>query len=91
MTATADSLRTGLIGVINALGEPSLKRPTYTATVNEPRTSVEITGLDELPQGFYKSIRQAEKAAIKLSLDAKIDVPGARSVTGDASLTIRNK
>ncbi len=91
MTATADSLRTGLIGVLNALGEPTLKRPTYTATVNKPKTSVEITGLDELPQGFFKSVRQADKAEIKKSLDAKIDVPGARFVTGDPSLTIRNK
>jgi Siphovirus Gp157 len=91
MTARAEDLRTGLIRVLQVMGEPSWKRATYTATVNKARESVEITGLDELPQGFYKNERKADKGAIKTALDAKQLVPGAKLSTGNPSLTIRNK
>jgi hypothetical protein len=47
--------------------------------------------VDDLPQGFFKVIRQPDKATIRVALDAKQEVPGAALILGSPSLSIRNK
>lgn len=91
LAVKSDRLRSSILETAQALGTASLKRAVYTLTVNKGRTSVEVTNVDELPQGYFKTVRQADKVAIKASLEAKADVPGAQLVTGHPSLTLRTK
>lgn len=87
----AERMRAAILAATQALGQGNLKRPSYTAIVNKPRTSVEITDVEELPQGFFRTVKTADKAAIKTALEAKAEVPGATLVTGEPSLTLRVK
>lgn len=60
-------------------------------TITKPRTSVEVLNVDDLPQGYFKTVRQADKTAIKSALEKGDQIPGAELVTGDSGLTIRTK
>jgi hypothetical protein len=62
-----------------------------TLSVTKPRSSVGIEDVNQLPQGFYKTERVADKKAIKEAIDAGAEVPGAYMQTGEAGLTIRVK
>jgi hypothetical protein len=86
-----DRLRVAILETAKALGVTSMKRALYTLTINKGRTSVDVTAPDDLPQGYFKLVRQPDKAAIKTTVEAKADVPGAQLVTGNPSLTLRLK
>lgn len=64
---------------------------TATLSITKPRAKVIINDVDELPQGFFKTERVADKTAIKDAISAGVDVPGADIDLGEPSLTIRTK
>jgi hypothetical protein len=78
-------------GVMKAAKLDKLALPEATVSILPGRSSVGISDLNELPQGFYKTSREADKAAIKKALDAGEDVPGAHMVIGSEGLSIRPK
>ena len=86
-----DAMRSLMLGILEAAHLPKLELPVATLSVRDGTTSVAITDLEALPQGYFKTIRQADKTAIKASLEQGEAIPGAELVTGERSLTVRNK
>lgn len=62
-----------------------------TLSITKPRTSVEVTNEEDLPQGYFQTKKIADKTAIKKAIEAGETIPGASLKTGDAGLTIRSK
>lgn len=64
--------------------------PEASLSISKGRESVEITSLDDLPQGAFTTVKQPDKAAIKTMLAAG-PVPGAEIKIGPDSLGVRVK
>lgn len=77
--------------VMKAAKLDKLALPEATVSILAGRESVGISDIDALPQGFFKTKREADKAAIKIALDAGEEVPGAHMVIGSEGLSIRTK
>lgn len=77
--------------IMKAARLDKLQLPEATLSLVTPKTSVGIEDLEELPQGFYRTIREPDRAAIKAAFDAGQQVPGAILVTGSDGLMIRAK
>lgn len=75
--------------LLNAAGFRKLERPVATPVVCKGRDKVVVHDVDELPQGYFTTVRKAELKAIKAAIDAGEKIPGAEIVTGDDYLTIR--
>lgn len=87
----SEAMKSLIKAVMKAALLDKLTLPDATLSITKPRESIGIINLEELPQGFYRTIRQADKAAIKDALAAGQDVPGAALVIGEAGLSIRTK
>lgn len=77
--------------LMESAGADKIPLPDATVFVTEPRTKVEVLNLDELPQGYFKLTKTADKAGLKKTLEAGEAIPGAELVLGDSGLTIRTK
>jgi len=86
-----DAMRDLIKGLMKAAKLKSLALPEATVSLLPGKDSVGISDLADLPQGFFKTKREADKDAIKRSLDAGDDVPGAYRVIGSESVSIRTK
>lgn len=75
--------------VMGIARKTKLETPEATVSLGTGRTSVGIASLEDLPQGMFSLERKADKAAIKKSIEAGEDVPGAFLVHGSEILTIR--
>lgn len=75
--------------LLNAAGLRKLERPVATITMSKGRQKVNILDVDELPQGYFTTVRKADAKAIKSAIDAGEQIPGAELATGDDYLTIR--
>jgi hypothetical protein len=62
-----------------------------TLSITKPRTSVDVVSIQDLPQGFYRVERRADKKAIMEAFEAGFSVPGAALVKGEFGLTVRVK
>lgn len=87
----ADALKGFIVRLMSTARLPTLLLPEATVSVGKGRDTVSITDLDALPQGYFTTVRQADKAAIKRALENDEDVPGAALVTGENILTVRQK
>lgn len=65
--------------------------PEATVSITKPRTVVEITDLDAIPQGYAKFEKRADKTALKAALEAGKEIPGAILGLSDESLMVRTK
>lgn len=68
-----------------------LTLPEATLSITSPRQTVGIEDLEQLPQGYFKTVRQADKTAIKSALELGEEIPGAYLVTGTPGLMVRTK
>lgn len=87
----AEGLKGLMLRLMSTARLPSLVLPEATIGVSKGRNTVSIVDLEALPQGYFSTVRQADKAAIKQALEAGQDVPGAALVTGENTLTVRQK
>jgi hypothetical protein len=87
----SDAMRQLIKAVMKAAKLDKVSLPDASLSLTKGRQTVGIDKLEDLPQGYFKTIRQADKAAIKASFDAGQPVPGAILVTGAEGLTIRTK
>lgn len=78
-------------GLMEVSGLPKLVLPEATVSLTKGRDSVEVTDVDELPQGMFSLVRQADKAAIGERLKAGDDIPGAVLKRGEGSISVRTK
>lgn len=87
----ADGVKALMLSLMSVADIPKLVLPEATISVTKPRTSVEVTDPDALPQGTFATVRKPDAAAIKAMLEAGDDVPGATLKTGEPGLTVRTK
>lgn len=77
--------------VLEASGRPRIELPEATVSRQAGKERVEITNVDDLPQGTFAIERKPDKKAIAEQLKAGNDVPGARLVTGEDGVRINSK
>lgn len=87
----AEAMKALIKSIMRAARLDRLTLTEATLSLTKARQTVGIEDLDALPQGYFKTTRQADKAAIKSAFDRGEEIPGAFIVTGDTGLTIRTK
>lgn len=87
----SEAMRSLIKSIMRAAQLDKLTLTEASLFITKARQTVGIEDLDALPQGYFKTIRQADKAAIKSALEAGEQIPGAFLVTGTQGLTIRTK
>lgn len=87
----ADGARALLKSLLDAADLDKLTLPEATVSITKPRTIVEITDLEAIPQGFAKIEKRADKTALKAALEAGEEIPGAVLGLSEASITVRTK
>lgn len=87
----SDAMRSLIRSVMQAASLDKLTLTEASLSIAKGRRSVNVVNVDDLPQGFFKTVRQADKTAIKSALERGDAIPGAEMVTGDEVLTIRTK
>lgn len=70
---------------------PKVVLPDATVSITKPRTKVNVTDIDALPQGTFRVVREPDKKALMEMLSAGEEVPGAELVLGDETLSVRTK
>jgi hypothetical protein len=65
--------------------------PEATLSITAAREKAEITNVDDLPQGYFRTERKPLSKEILSALKAGDKVPGAELVIGDCGLMIRTK
>jgi DNA repair exonuclease SbcCD ATPase subunit len=80
-----------ILQLMEAAHQEKITLPEATLSITKPRVSVDVTDLDALPQGFFKTERKALTAEIKTALESGNAIPGAQLVMGDVGLTVRVK
>jgi alanyl-tRNA synthetase len=65
--------------------------PEATLSITAAREKVEVTNVDDLPQGYFRTERKPLSKDILLALKAGEKIPGAELVIGDSGLMIRTK
>lgn len=87
----SEAMKSLIRSVMKAARLDRMQLPEATLSLTSPRQSVGIENVDDLPQGYFRVKREADKAAIKQALEAGQQVPGAFLVLGSEGLTIRTK
>lgn len=89
--AKGDAMKRFIKNIMKAAGLDKLALAEASLFITKPRLSVGIGSVEDLPQGYFKTTRQPDKAAIKAAFDRGEDIPGAFQVLGDEGLTVRTK
>lgn len=87
----SEAMRSLIKSIMRAANLDKVTLTEASLSLTKARQTVGIEDLDQLPQGYFKTTRQADKAAIKSAFDRGEEIPGAFIVTGDMGLTIRTK
>lgn len=87
----ADAMKALIQSIMESAGLHKLALPEATLSILSGRTSVNVTDVNELPQGFYSTERKADKKALKSALEKGEAIPGAELVMGEDTLTVRVK
>jgi len=80
-----------IMTIMDATGQDKIPHPLATISKRKGRASVTITNEEEIPTQLTKTIRTADKAAIKKQLEAGEDVPGATLDIGAETISMRIK
>lgn len=87
----SEAMRKLIKSVMQAADLPKVQLTEATLSIQAPRISVEITDVNELPQGYVRIKREPDKTAIKTALMGGDEIPGATLAYGDETLSIRVK
>lgn len=87
----SEAMRSLIKSIMRAAQLDKIALTEASLSLTKARQTVGIEDLDQLPQGYFKTTRQADKAAIKSAFDRGEEIPGAFIVTGDMGLMIRTK
>lgn len=87
----ADAMRALIRGIMTEAKLPKVQLTEATILFTSPPVRVDVLDLDALPQGFYRTKKEADKTALKKALMAGDQVPGAVLAFGDEGLQIRTK
>jgi hypothetical protein len=87
----SEAMRSLIKSIMRAANLDKITLTEASLSLTKARQTVGIEDLDQLPQGYFKTTRQADKSAIKSAFERGEEIPGAFIVTGDMGLTIRTK
>ena len=87
----SDAMRSLIRNIMQAAKLPKLTLDEATLSITSPRRTVVVEDLEALPQGYFKTVRQADKTAIKSALEQGNEIPGAVMATGSPGLMVRTK
>lgn len=65
--------------------------PEATLSLTKAREKVNVTDVDQLPQGYFAVERKPKSKEIMATLKAGEDIPGAELAIGETGLSIRTK
>ena len=85
------SLRGAAMAIMEAMDRKKFELPDLTATIGKPRSSVEISDEAVIPEGYWKTTRSIDKAALRSDIAAGVVVPGASLEAGLPSFSIRTR
>ena len=80
-----------IMAVMEVTGQDKIPHPLATISKRKGRASVTITNEEEIPTQLTKTVRTADKTAIKKQLEAGEDVPGATLDIGADTISMRIK
>lgn len=89
MEAKEEACEAGLGAILDAIGESKVPHELGTVTRTRPRFSLDVTDPAEIPSQLCKLV--PDNAAIKVQLEAGVDVPGATLKPGEPGVSIRVK
>ena len=87
----SEAMKKLIKALMDAADQDKITLPEATLSVTAPRTTVNIIDLAQLPQGYVRIERIADKKAIGEALKAGNEIPGAELALGEEGLTIRPK
>lgn len=87
----ADGVKKIMLQLMEAAQQDKVTLTEATLSITKPRESVEVTDLDAIPQGFFKTERNALSKEIMAALKAGEKIPGAEIRIGEAGLMVRTK
>jgi hypothetical protein len=87
----SEAMKQLIKAVMRAADLPKVMLTEATISVLKARTTVEVHCVDDLPQGYFKTVRKPDTAAIKSALEGGEEIPGAFLATGEPGLMIRTK
>jgi alanyl-tRNA synthetase len=87
----AESGRKIIQQLMESAHQTKVMLPEATLSITAAREKAEITNVDDLPQGYFRTERKPLSKEILSALKAGDKVPGAELVIGDCGLMIRTK
>ena len=88
----ADGIKKIMQMLMESAGQDKVTLPEATLSITKAREVVNVFDVDQLPQGFFKTERKADKKAILEAFkDGGHIPPGAEIVMGDCGLMVRTK
>lgn len=87
----ADGASALLKSLLIAADVDKVTLPEATVSITKPRTRVNITNVNDLPQGYFVTERRPKSADIKAALERGDEIPGATLELGDDGLMVRTK
>lgn len=85
------AMRRLIQSVMEQANLPKITLAEATLSLRDPVPSVDVTNVDDLPQGYFRVKKEADKTALKKALMAGEEIPGAVLSLGEGSVTIRTK
>lgn len=73
----------------DALNGESLSDPRVKVSFRKSPDSVDVFSIEKLPSMYFRVKTEPDKTAIKKALQDGKDIPGARLITDDISITIK--
>lgn len=87
--ARADAMKDLALSLMQAAKLDKIELTEATLSVRKPSKRVEISDIDALPQGYWRTEKIADKKAIADSFKAGEAIPGASYVDGSEGLTVK--
>jgi Gp157 protein len=88
----ADGIKKIMQMLMESAGQDKVTLPEATLSITKARETVNIIDVDQLPQGFFRTERKADKKAILEAFkDGGHVPPGAEIAMGECGLTVRTK
>lgn len=85
----ADGAKAALHTLMQAMDQRKLELPAATASLRAGSESVVVSDVEELPQGYFKTTRTADKTAIKKAIKGGDAIPGASLERSDETISVR--
>lgn len=85
----ADGAKAAILTLMKAMDQRKLELPAATVSLRAGSESVVVSDPEDLPQGYFKVARTADKAAIKAAIKGGDTIPGATLERSPETVSVR--